>query len=373
MGFRVSRSVTVRGWGKYLIMHKNRHVATIREDGSCTVYFPSFMPYSLYLESADDLDTRLNNLNNFYYWCASRVLTLDRKYAKEILNSIGATQSATDRERAEIALSYHCLCLTDVYWVRSAREKLRFEDVSLYRNSLSGAFVDVSLRGRSLTVENSELLTEAEVAGDAATPGAAPKAWVKRNGNFYLLKDGDLRDVKAELLASKIMDCFRVDHVEYIEDHFDGQTVSVSELITGEDVGIVSMEFVEIYCVNHGLDKDAFVKKKDAYSYYMMNIIDYLVGNTDRHWGNWGFLVDHETNRLIRLHPLMDFNKAFQAYDHLDGAQCQTVPGAMSQKAAALDAVRHIGLNRIAEVKREWFEDEAVWNMFRERLMVLSN
>ena len=40
MGFRVSGSVTVRGWGKYLIMHKNRHVATIREDGSCTVCFP---------------------------------------------------------------------------------------------------------------------------------------------------------------------------------------------------------------------------------------------------------------------------------------------------------------------------------------------
>ena len=36
------------------------------------------MPYNLYLEPAgeNDLDTRLNNRENFYYWCASRVLTL---------------------------------------------------------------------------------------------------------------------------------------------------------------------------------------------------------------------------------------------------------------------------------------------------------
>ena len=373
MGFRVNRSVTARGWGKYLIMHKSRHVATIREDGSCTVYFPSFMPYSLYLESGNDLDTRLNNLNNFYFWCASRVLTLDRKYAKEILNSIGAPQAATDRERAEIAISYHCLCLTDVFWVRSERENLRFEDISLYRNSLSGAFVDVSLRGRSLTAKNSELITEAEIAGDAATAGAAPKAWVKRDGIFYLLKDGELRDVKAELLVSKIADCFRVEHIEYTEDCFDGQMVSRSRLLTNEDIGIVPMEYVELYCVNHDVDRDAFVKKKDAYAYYMMNIIDYLVGNTDRHWGNWGFLVDHATNRLTQLHPLMDFNKAFQAYDTLEGAICQTVSRAVSQKNAALEGVRIVGLNQIAEVKKEWFWDEGIWNMFCRRLETLRS
>jgi hypothetical protein len=68
----------------YAIMHLDRHVATIRGDGSCTVYFPRFMPYNLYLERAQagDLDARMNNLNNFYYWCATRLLTLDRKYAK---------------------------------------------------------------------------------------------------------------------------------------------------------------------------------------------------------------------------------------------------------------------------------------------------
>ena len=69
------------------------------------------MPYDLYLDEEEpescDIDLRLNNLNNFYHWCASRVLSLDRKYAKEILNSIGAAQAVTDRDRADISLSYH--------------------------------------------------------------------------------------------------------------------------------------------------------------------------------------------------------------------------------------------------------------------------
>lgn len=73
----------------YAIMHLERHVATIRGDGSCSVYYPQFMPYNLYLEEdpENDLNLRISNLNNFHSWCATRLLTLDRKYAKEILNT----------------------------------------------------------------------------------------------------------------------------------------------------------------------------------------------------------------------------------------------------------------------------------------------
>lgn len=87
-------------------MHMNRRVAKIDETGFCKVYYKSFMPYNLYLEEEEDIDTLVNNITKFNYWCATRVLTLDRVYAKEILNSIGMTQAVTDKERANIALSY---------------------------------------------------------------------------------------------------------------------------------------------------------------------------------------------------------------------------------------------------------------------------
>ena len=373
MSIAVNYAVLAKGWERFTIMHKDRKVAAIREDGTCTIYAPSFVPCNLYLVDADDLDTRLDNLNNFYYWCSSRVLPPDRRFAKEILNSIGAKQAATDRDRAAIAISYHGLSLTDVYWIKFNRENVSFADLSLFRHSLSGAFADVSLNGRSLTVQNAELLKPNDAAGDIGTQGVAPKAWIREDGTFYLLKNGDERDVKAELLASKIAFCFRVESVAYEPSIFENKPVSRSRIITSEDASLVSMEAVDVYCVNHELDRDAFVLKKDAYAYHMMNLIDYLVGNTDRHWGNWGFLVSNDTNRLEKLYPLMDFNKSFLAYDKIDGARCQTSSRKLSQREAALEAVRAVGLNQIAEVEPEWFEDQDTRDMFFRRLEAVKS
>ena len=101
-----------RLWKRFTIMNRNRRVASIREDGTCTIYLPRMLPYNIYLEKVEninDIDTRLNNLENFYHWCSSRVLTLDRKYAKEIFNSLHQKQSITDMERANIAIAYHLL------------------------------------------------------------------------------------------------------------------------------------------------------------------------------------------------------------------------------------------------------------------------
>ena len=332
----------------YAIMHLERHVATIRSDGTCSVYYPQFMPYNLYLEEdpENDLNTRISNLNNFHYWCATRLLTLDRKYAKEILNSLGLKQAVTDRERAEIAISYHALCLTDVYWVRELRERISFARINLYDHSLSDAFVDVSLRGRALTAENAGLIPYGDSAGDLSTAGVAPKAWIRREGRFLLLKDGDAREVEAELIASRIARCFDVEQILYEPWDYDGQRVSRSQLISSKARSIVPAGAVEIYAANRGTTLQKIVIRQDEYSYHMMNIIDYLVGNTDRHWENWGFWVNNSNNRLEKLHPLMDFNRAFLSYDTLDGAKCLTTVENMSQKDAALIGVQRIGLNQ---------------------------
>lgn len=159
----------------YEIMHRESCVAQLSTTGECRVCLEDFMPYDLVLVESDDFDERINNVTNFYYWCASRMLTLDRTYAKEILNSIGASQSVTDRERAQIALSYHCLSLLDVFWVKEENEKIRFEDINLFAHSLSNALVDIALRGHQMTVTNAHLL-----ANDLSTGGLYPKAWVPK-------------------------------------------------------------------------------------------------------------------------------------------------------------------------------------------------
>ena len=116
-----------------------------------------------------------------------------------------------------------------------------------------------------------------------------------------------------------------------------------------------------------------FILKKDPYAYYMMNIMDYLIGNIDRHWGNWGFWVDNRNNKLIGLHPLMDYNKAFLSYETLDGTLCHTTEQRMSQRQAAEEAVRIIGLNQVREVDLAWFDDEKTADMFLRRLDCLKS
>lgn len=355
----------------YEIMHKDTVTAQINTQGHAQIFFPALMPYNLYLEEPEngqDIDTFINNALNFNYWCASRVLTLDRVYAKEILGSIGMNQAVTDKDRAQLALSCRCASLTDVFWVRFAGERVSFADINLYENHLDQVFLDIALRGKQYTVQNKYL------ARDLSTNGVYPKAWKREEGGFVLLKGGGGDAVERELLASRICRCFDVPQVYYEEGSFDGEKVTVSKNITSKNDSIVSMEAVEVYCQNHEMDTEQFILELDGRNYYMMNLIDYLVGNTDRHWGNWGVLVDNQDNQPICLHKLMDFNQSFHAYDTLEGANCQTVfRKSMTQKEAAVKAVKEIGLHQTAEIKKAFFmELPQYYEMFVKRYNMLK-
>lgn len=353
----------------YEIMHIDRRIAKISDSGQCKIYYKSFMPYNLYLEESDDIDTLVNNVTNFNYWCATRILTLDRKYAKEILNSIGMLQAVTDKERARIALSYRCASLTDVFWVKLEKEKISFSNVNLYENHLDKTFIDIALKGRQYTVQNEYL------ARDLSTHGCFPKAWQRVKDGFRLLKDGDSGAVERELLASQICRCFNVSQVLYERDYFDGEKVSVSSNITSKEYSIVSMESFEVYSANHGRNTKKYILSLDKHNYYMMNIIDYLIGNTDRHWGNWGVLVRNSNNKPVRLHDLMDFNQAFNSYNDMEGSNCQTMFGEhVNQRDAAIKSVEKIGLNQIEEVKKEVFNElPQFYEMFYKRLELLRS
>ena len=180
--------------------------------------------------------------------------------------------------------------------------------------------------------------------------------------------------MERELLASRICQCFDVSQVIYQKSYFAHEKVTKSENITSLETSLASMEAFEIYAQNHDRDVKEYILSLDSHNYYMMNIIDYLVGNTDRHWGNWGVLVDTKNNKPISLHKLMDFNRAFYAYDNIDGANCQTTfYKKMSQREAAEEAVQKIGLNQIKEVKKNYFEAlPQYWEMFEKRLSLLK-
>ena len=56
MSIAVNYAVLAKGWERFTIMHKDRKVAAIREDGTCTIYATSSCPAILFAPPIDLCD-----------------------------------------------------------------------------------------------------------------------------------------------------------------------------------------------------------------------------------------------------------------------------------------------------------------------------
>ena len=280
-------------------------------------------PCNLYLEEDNTIDARVNNITNMNHWLASRVLSLDRENAKAILNSCSMKQAITDKDRALVAMQYRALSLQDSYWVEDDNEEIAWDKINLFDNSLSNAVVDISLLGRNLTITNSSL-----IAPDCSTAGVFAKAWV-RNGETLWLYKGDKDDsVRKEVEASEILRLLGLDVVEYRYGEWKGHKVSMCKLFTTKDIGYVT---AEEYAMNNELP----MRGKE---YYTMILADYLVGNSDRHCGNWGYMT--KANSIIGFAPIFDFNHAFEANEENICKPEQLYGEAVSEIEAASRALK---------------------------------
>ena len=290
------------------------------------------IPFGMYLELGTDIDTLNNNRENFRYWTANRIIHMDRKFAKEIMNFYGFSQRMDDRTRSQIALFTRCLSLTDCYWIKEADEDVAWQDANLFDNSLHDVVLEVALLGKNLTITNHELIT-----GDVATDGTAPKAWLRKEDGFYLLK-GDVNDsVRREVEASQILNAIGISTVQYREEIFREEYVSVCRCFTSKERNYVRASDFSLWCLNHEISFGGFLEKYRE-KFDLMNIGDYLVGNNDRHQDNWGFVFDSNFE-IIDFAPVIDFDHAFLAngntlclpYRLLDGASHKTMKEAVHE------------------------------------------
>lgn len=223
-----------------------------------------------------------------------------------------------------------------------------FAELNLYDNLLNEAIIPLPLKSKHLPVTNKELVS---------TKRCCPNAWICLGTEFMLPKDGGEEVARRELVASKICQCFDIPQVTYEECFYDGEVVTRSTVVTSKRYSMISKMAYDVYAINNDLDTIEECIRLDPIVYYGMNILDYLVGNTDRHPENWGFLVDNATNQPISLYPRMDFNTSFQTYDKLDGANCQTViRRKLTRRKTAIEAVQAIGLRQIWDVDLAAFD-----------------
>jgi len=149
--------------------------------------------------------------------------------------------------------------------------------------------------------------------------------------------------------------------------------------MTNEDVSIVPFRHFKQWCHENNLNPIEEVKKIDAKGYYIMNIMTYLIGDSDKHDGNWGFFRDNDTGKLLGLHPLFDFNNAFDNYNLKDGGICipEIIPNTdsdyppfivtKSQKEAALEGIKHVQLIQKYKIAEEMFLTENDFAVFCNR------
>ena len=140
-----------------------------------------------------------------------------------------------------------------------------------------------------------------------------PKCWRRQNGVIRLYKGGTEgvsntgNEPFAEYYASQIAETLGVNAISYSLTKWKGRLCSFCDLFTSKELSFISagrlvtkggLPGVRNYCETLG----------DEYAVALneMLVFDAVICNTDRHFGNFGFLVDSHSNRIVAPAPLFD-------------------------------------------------------------------
>lgn len=102
--------------------------------------------------------------------------------------------------------------------------------------------------------------------------------------------------------------------VEYDIEMYRGKLVSSCRLFTNEKVGFTATDRIveKDIGVSGLLSYFTSIGSEDAFR--RMLVFDALTINTDRHLGNFGVLVDNDTQKILKMAPVFDNNQSLLPY-----------------------------------------------------------
>ena len=291
---------------KYIIMNKNIPLAKVMlsDAGYITevlqIYNPEAFPVGIFRDDLRKLADRLNQ------WWRSRIIPASRDGLRYILHLYDIESPAVLSKRS-LGLS-----LSDQYWLQPVGSELLWENVNFFTNDFSKEL------GEAFFQKASSRPAINPFTPDASSNGWLKKKWVKINGLTYLAKGGSvplLQQPYNEAAAAKVLAALRIKHVPYeliIEDN--------RPLCLCPNFITVDTEFVPAYFVKEILPRS---NNDSAYSHFLrccdylgipdvkiylqqMFCADYLLENSDRHYGNFGFIRDVNSLKFIGAAPLFD-------------------------------------------------------------------
>lgn len=237
-------------------------------------------------------------------WVKHRSIPKNRAYVDNLLSSMGLSINRPfDIVRVSKGLS-----LNDCYWLKSESNDNDFDSVNLYDNRFSRVLGQIAFTGYGSS--NASGLTSSP---EFTTNGMLPKCWRRINGKIVLYKGGTMgasntgNEPYSEFYAYQIAKILGISAVAYSLSKWKDTLCSTCELFTSKEVSFVpvgrivrtgGMTAVKEYYKKLGAEFEKALNE--------MIIFDALIFNTDRHYGNFGFLVDSHTNKIIAPAPLFD-------------------------------------------------------------------
>lgn len=201
----------------------------------------------------------------------------------------------------------HALSLNDTLWVKPTGSNLVWEQVSLYQNEFDQLISEAAFDG---TISETDFST---TSPEFATDGYYAKCWVREKSGIYLYKTGsnefELEPV-SEFLAFQLASILCPNSVAYDLDFYHRKLISKCALFTSEQYGLAkaSSVFRGERTIPALLEYFAKLGSEDAFR--RMCVLDALIYNPDRHYGNFGILFDNDTMEPLSLCPVFDNNRS---------------------------------------------------------------
>lgn len=329
----------------------------------------SFLPLDLELSEA-----------SLAKWLKRRTIPKNRAYVHNFLSKCNLQ---INRPMNIIKVSKG-LSLNDCYWITEAGFEGTFEKYNLYDNRFSKILALIAFTGYGSSVRAS-----LASCPEFTTNGMLPKCWRRTEGKIKLYKGGTRggyntgNEPYSEFYAAQIGSILEMDIVSYNLSKWNGELCSVCELFTSKQYSFMpvgslvtsgGMKAVRMYYSNLGSEYEAALDD--------MLVLDALICNTDRHFGNFGFLIDNITNEIAAPAPLFDhgnslFNYAgnddLQSPEALETYAKTLLPCAYDDFLGAAGAVlsqRHkAGLRKLLDFK---FKKHPRYNLPAKRLRLIE-
>lgn len=237
-------------------------------------------------------------------WLSSRVIPKNREFVDQILSRSGLSYNDT------IGIISLCkgLSLNDCYWIVEEGFEGKFAKYNLYENSFARTLALIAYTGYGTNTRKGFTSSP-----EYTTNGMLRKCWRRLNKKIYLYKGGTSgaanagKEPYSEFYAAQIAKRMGLKHISYGLAKWKGLLCSTCELFTDINTSFVPMQK---FLTDYSLTEVVKILKNYGEDYYNefadMLVFDALIFNTDRHYGNFGFLVDNSTNKPIGFAPIFD-------------------------------------------------------------------